>query len=184
MRRNILSFCAALLACSALTACADHKAAVDPALEQKQKDEAARAARPKSPHNVMISLAGGAPLSRDQQPYVISLQDKIADRWQPIAAKLKYSVGIEFTLTRPGLTSNVTSVSSMGTRKAVESCKDAILRADRFDPLPAQFKESPQTFLCEFIYNPQTDSAGATTTSTTSTSTTAGANTAPGAASK
>jgi hypothetical protein len=122
----------------------------------------------------MVSLAANVPMTRDQQAYVIKLQEKIAERWQPVSAKLKYSVGIEFTVTRPGLvTRDVRAVSSMGTRKMIEGCRDAILRADRFEPLPPQFKEAPQTFLCEFMYNPQDavgDAASSPTTATESTS--------------
>jgi len=109
----------------------------------------------------MVSLAGGEPLTRDQQGYVILLQDKIAERWQPVPEKIKYNVGLEFTLNRAGLvTDEIKAVSSMSPRKTIESCRDAIRRADRFGALPAQFKTEPQTFLCEFLYNPQ-DPVGA-----------------------
>jgi hypothetical protein len=110
----------------------------------------------------MVSLAEGASLTRDQQPYIIGLQEKIGERWQPVPAKLKYSVSLEFSLSRAGLvTGDIRAVSSMGNKKMIESCRDAILRADRFGPLPAQFKADPQTFMCEFMYNPPTSSEAA-----------------------
>jgi len=151
MRFYISGLCAVLLAASVttLTACSPAKA------PEPVKSETPVAQRPASPHHVMISLAAGEPMTRDQQAYVIQLQDKVSAKWQPVAAKLKYSVGIEFTVTKPGLTSDVKAVSSMGTRKQIEACRDAILRADHFDPLPDYFKTAPQTFLCEFMYNPQ-----------------------------
>jgi hypothetical protein len=160
MRCYIHCLCAALVACSALAACT-----AAPAPEKKAPEALVKPVeKPRSPHHVMVSLAGGVPMARDQQDYVIKLQEKIADRWQPVPARLKYSVGLEFTVTRPGLiTSDVRAVSSMGTRKMIESCRDAILRADRFDPLPAQFKTSPQTFMCEFMYNPQEATTAAAT---------------------
>jgi|GEM_PF-3656256 len=150
MRFYISGLCAILVAVSmtALTACTAAKPVED------KPAPAPAAAKPASPHHVMVSLAAGEAMTRDQQAYVIQLQDKISAKWQPVAAKLKYSVGIEFTVTKPGLTSEVKAVSSMGTRKQIEACRDAILRADHFDPLPAHFKTAPQTFLCEFMYNP------------------------------
>jgi len=150
MRFNISGLCAILVAVSvaALTACTPAKPVED------KPASAPVAARPVSPHHVMVSLAAGEPMTRDQQAYVIQLQEKISAKWQPVAAKLKYSVGIEFTVTKPGLTSDVKAVSSMGTRRQIEACRDAILRADHFDPLPEHFKTAPQTFLCEFMYNP------------------------------
>src|ERR1700691_2742283 len=135
MRCYIPCLCAALVASTALAACTSA-----PAPEPKPTEAAVKPApKPRSPHHVMVSLAAGEPMARDQQDYVIQLQEKIADRWQPVPAKLKYSVGIEFTVTRPGLvTSDVRAVSSMGNAKTIESCRDAILRAERFAPLPAQ----------------------------------------------
>jgi hypothetical protein len=122
----------------------------------------------KSPHHVMISLADGTALSREQMAYVIGLQDKIASFWEPLPARLKYSVGSEFTVNRAGiLQDNITNVSSMGTRKAIQQCHQAIILAGRsphFDPLPAQFKSDSQTFLCEFVYNPSTASANPAST--------------------
>ncbi|MBS1989050.1 MAG: hypothetical protein JSS83_00960 [Cyanobacteria bacterium SZAS LIN-3] len=149
--RFILCLCALIVTASMLSACSGSKAP-----EEKPAATAAPAVeKPKSPHNVMVSLAAGESMTRDQQAYVIQLQDKIAAKWQPVPAKLKYSVGIEFTVTKPGLVTDVKAVSSMGSRKTIESCRDAILRADHFDALPAYFKTPPQTFLCEFMYNPQ-----------------------------
>ena len=165
MRFVIPSLGAALVACATLAACT-------PATTPEQKPPQAVVKpleKPRSPHHVMVSLAGGEPMARDQQDYVISLQDKIAERWQPVPDRIKYNVGLEFTLTRQGLiTDNVKAVSSMSSRKTIESCSDAILRADRFGVLPPQFKTAPQTFLCEFLYSPQ-DSAAATAASASAT---------------
>ena len=82
----------------------------------------------RSPHIVMVSLAGGEAATRDQQAYLIKLQDQIAARWYAVPAKLKYTVGLEFTVTQPGLCCNTQPVSSLAPRKTIESCRDALTK--------------------------------------------------------
>jgi TonB C terminal len=166
MRCYIQCLCALLLAATAtlITACSHTPEAKGPPSQPVHKAADQR----HSPHHVMVSLADGTTLARDQQAYVVDLQEKIAQRWQPVPSKLKYSVGLEFTLTRAGLvTDQVRAVSSMGNKKMIEYCKDAIMRADRFGELPPQFKTAPQTFLCEFMYNPPAQSSAAASSATT-----------------
>ncbi len=100
-------------------------------------------------------------MTRDQQAYLIKMQEKITPGWLPVPAKLKYAVGIEFDLSRTGTCSNARAISSNAGRKTIDCCRDAVVRATPFDPLPPEFKTAPQTFLCEFMYNPPADATGA-----------------------
>lgn len=107
------------------------------------------------PNSVMISLLDSSKQTREQQEYLLQLQNIIGSAWKPSKADKRYSVSCEFTVTRPGYLAEIHATSSSGSHRRIEAALDTVRKLAPFPALPASFKEAPMQFRCDFLYVPQ-----------------------------
>jgi len=115
----------------------------------------AEPAKPVGPHKVMVSPVSEHSYTPEQQRYCIDLQNRLAEGWRPLKSDHRYSVAVEFLITRPGLCTDVHTVSATGGQRAIERTVDSVRTQSPFAPLPADFKDAPAPFRCDFIYYPE-----------------------------
>ena len=111
--------------------------------------------KPVGPHKVMVSPVSDHSYTPEQQRYCIDLQNRLAEGWRPLKSDHRYSVAVEFLITRPGYCSDVHTVSATGGQRAIERTVDSVKIQSPFAPLPADFKDAPAPFRCDFIYYPE-----------------------------
>lgn len=108
-----------------------------------------------TPHRVMISVPGNTRLSATQLDYVIRMQDKIKQNWRPIESDKQYSVGCEFSVTRPGYLVEVHPITATAKTRAIEKSLDTVRMQAPYGIMPEEFGEGPVTFRCDFVYLPK-----------------------------
>ncbi len=115
--------------------------------------------RPVGPHRVMVMPLSESSFTPAQQQYCIDLQNRLTDGWRPLKSERRYSVAVAFTITRPGLCTDVHTVSATGGQRAIERTVDSVKMLSPFAPLPADFQEAPAQFRCDFLYYPEDNKA-------------------------
>jgi hypothetical protein len=105
--------------------------------------------------SVMVSLVGNTSFTPTQQQYCIDLQNRLSEGWRPLKSDRRYSVAVEFLITRPGYCSDVHPVSATGGQRAIERTVDSVKMCGPFGPLPDSFQEAPAQFRCDFLYKPE-----------------------------
>lgn len=108
---------------------------------------------------VMVSLVNNTSFTPAQQQYCIDLQNRLAEGWRPLKSDHRYSVAVEFLITRPGYCSDVHAVSATGSHRAIERTVDSVKMCGPFGPLPDSFQEAPAQFRCDFLYLPESGSS-------------------------
>lgn len=106
-------------------------------------------------HRVMVSVPGNSRLSAAQLDYVIKMQDKIKENWRPIESDKQYSVGCEYSVTRPGYLMEVHPITATAKNRAIEKSLDTVRMQAPYGVMPEEFGEGPVTFRCDFVYLPK-----------------------------
>jgi hypothetical protein len=107
-----------------------------------------------SKNKVMVSALTDASLSPAQLDYLVALQNKLTTGWRPLASDHRYSVSVSFALTRPGLCTDIQPLTATGGQRAIERTMDSVRSCSPFPAVPAEFKETPTLFRCDFVYFP------------------------------
>lgn len=107
-----------------------------------------------SKNRVMVSALTDASLSPAQLDYLVALQNKLITGWRPLASDHRYSVSVSFALTRPGLCTDIQPLTATGGQRAIERTMDSVRSCSPFPAVPDEFKETPTSFRCDFVYFP------------------------------
>jgi len=113
--------------------------------------------KPAGQHKVMVSPISESSFTPAQQQYCIDLQNRLTEGWRPLKNDRRYSVAVVFTITRPGLCTDVHTVSATGGQRAIERTVDSVKMLSPFAPLPADFVDAPAQFRCDFLYYPDSN---------------------------
>ncbi|MBK7746548.1 MAG: TonB C-terminal domain-containing protein [Candidatus Obscuribacter sp.] len=149
--RLLFGLALSILLLGSVTGCS--KGDTDSAVKTTETSTEAANAVPSSPHRVMVSLLDPSKQTREQQEYLLQLQNIILKAWTPGKSDKQYSVSCEFSLTHPGYLAEIHPTSSSGNQRRIEQALDTIRKLAPFPRVPAIFEETPVNFRCDFVYN-------------------------------